>query len=143
MPIDGPGDVMKIFIESLNRTGVGPERAFYKFRSWRRWFVSGGEADVVFGNPAAPIDRTFTVLLHFAELEDVKPGERVFDVRLQGKDMVRSLDVVAAAGGPRKPLVREFKGIPASSAIRLSLIPSAGSKLPAILCGAEVAEEQP
>ena len=141
VPVDAPGDGIKIFIESFNRTGVGTERAFYKFRSWRRWFVSGGEADVVFKTPAAPAERTFTVRLHFAELEDVKPGQRVFDVRIQGKDVIRGLDVVALAGGTGKPLIREFKGIRASSTIGMALTPSKGSKLPAILSAAEIEPE--
>ena len=141
VPIDRPGDGMKIFLESLNRTGVGPERAFYRFRSWRRWFVSGGEADVVFDPPPAAREQTYKVRLHFAELGGVRPGERVFDVSIQGNTVIESLDVIAAAGGRRKPVVKEFKGIKAAATIGLSLTASQGSKLPPVLCGAEIEPE--
>jgi outer membrane protein assembly factor BamB len=66
----------------------------------------------------------YTVRLHFAELDDaVTPGDRVFDVALQGETVLAHLDVVAAADGPRKPLVREFKQIPVSGELTVELIP--------------------
>ncbi len=54
-----------------------------------------------FERPAEP--RKFIVRLHFAELEDVAPGERVFDVLVQGKTVVENLDVVKEAGGVFAP----------------------------------------
>jgi len=141
VPFDGPAEGQEIFLESFNRTCVGPERAFYKFRSWRRWFVSGGEADLVFERPSATSEKTFTVRLHFAELEDVRPGERVFDVDIQGKTVIERLDVVTATGGRMKALTKEIRGIRAADTISLGLVPSAGSKFPAILSAIEIEEE--
>jgi outer membrane protein assembly factor BamB len=141
VPFDGPAEGQEIFLESFNRTGAGPERTFFKFRSWRRWFVSGGEAELVYQRPAAPSERTFTVRLHFAELEKVRPGERVFDVSIQGKTAIERLDIAAAAGGCRKALTREVKGIRAAETIALGLVPAAGSKRPAILSAVEIEEE--
>ncbi len=136
------GKGLRIFLESFNRSGVGPERTFYKFRSWRRWFVTGGEANLVFKRPPAMPSRSYTVRLHFAELDGMKPGQRVFDVKLQGKTVIKSLDVVSQAAGANKALVREFKGIRATDTISLDLVPSAKSKRPAILSGIEIAEEK-
>ncbi len=141
IPFDGPAEGQEIFLESFNRTGVGPERTFYKFRSWRRWFVSGGEADLAFERPASPSERTFTVRLHFAELQDIEPGERVFDVNIQGRTVIEGLDVAATAGGCRKALTREISGVQAAGAISLGLVPSADSKHPAILSAVEIVEE--
>ena len=141
VPIHGAPKTLKVFLESFNRTGIGDERAFYKFRSWRRWFVSGGEADVAFASPPTPDERSFTVRLHFCELENVQAGDRVFDVRIQGKDVIKALDVVSAAGGTGGPLVKEFKSTTATDTINMQLVPAKGSKLPAILCGAEIVEE--
>ena len=137
----GPANGVKIFLESFNRTGAGPERTFYRFRSWRRWFVSGGEADVLFAPASTPVERTFKVRLHFAELEDVEPGQRVFDVKVQGADVIGALDIVAAAGGVRKPLVKEIEGIKATDTITIGLTQVKGSRLPAIICGAEIEPE--
>jgi len=140
VPVVGAPKTMRIFLESFNRTGVGEQRAAYKFRSWRRWFVSGGEADVVFQPLAKSATRTFTVRLHFCELEGARPGERVFDVSLQGKPVVRGLDI-AAAVGPGAALVKEFPGVEAATDMTLEFTKSPGSKLPAVLCSAEVMEE--
>lgn len=141
VPFDGPAEGQEIFLESFNRTGVGPERTFYKFRSWRRWFVSGGEADLVFERRATPSERTFTVRLHFAELKDVRPGERVFDVKIQDRTVIEDLDVASEAGGCRKALTREIKGIRAVDTISMGLVPSADSKRPAILSAVEIEQE--
>jgi outer membrane protein assembly factor BamB len=71
--------------------------------------------------------RTFTVRLHFAEPDDVRRGERVFDVKLQGQTVLRGFDVVRAAGGPRRAVVREFDGISADRAVTIELVPRAQS----------------
>jgi len=88
--------------------------------------------------------RKFTVRLHFAELEDVKPGERVFDVKLQDQVVAKGLDVVTAAGGPRKAFVREFPHVIAGETLKVEFTPSAKTITPRtapILSGLEFFEE--
>jgi len=133
---------LQIFLESFNRTGIGPQRTFYKFRSWRRWFVTGGEADLAFERPARPPARNYAVRLHFAELDDVAPGDRVFDVAIQGKTVIRGLDVVAEAGACRTALTRKIEGITATDTITIGLIRSADGRLPGILSGIEIDQEE-
>ena len=142
IPFAGPAKGQQIFLESFNRSGVGPERAFYKSRSWRRWFVTGGEADLVFQRPETPPKRRFAIRLHFAEPEGAKPGERVFDVEVQGKKLIESLDIAAAAGRDHKALTREIRGVEATGTISIRLVPSASATRPAILNAMEI-EEQP
>ncbi|NOZ19648.1 MAG: PQQ-binding-like beta-propeller repeat protein [Planctomycetes bacterium] len=89
----------------------------------------------------APPERFFTVRLHFAEVEDVKPGARVFDISLQGKPVLQGLDIVKAAGKDRA-FVREFRGVKATDEILLDLTPAPGAQAPPVICGAEVAAEQ-
>ena len=50
-------------------------------------------------DPDANQERTYTVRLHSAEPDDVKLGERVFDVAMQGKTVPQRFDVVREAGG--------------------------------------------
>jgi len=156
-----PRQGLKIFLESFNRTGVGPERTFYKFRSWRRWFVTGGEADLVFGEkgagshwceaPKGPFRQmtpdpffpgSYTARLHFAETDDLKPGQRVFDVKIQNTIVIEGLDVVAEAGGCRKALTREIKGIRARDTISIGLVPLPDSQRPAILSAMEIIRDR-
>jgi len=85
--------------------------------------------------------RTLAVRLHFAELEDARPGERVFDVRLQGEVVLADFDIAAAAGGGNRAVVKDFRGIVAARALTLELVPKAKQITDAtapILCGLEI-----
>ena len=66
-------------------------------------------------------DVTYRVRLYFAEPDDVKPGDRVFDVSLNGQKVVEGLDVTQLAGGPRRLIVKEFETTATSSPIRIDL----------------------
>ncbi len=96
------------------------------------------------GKPRSAPARTYTVRLHFAELDEVAPGARTFDVKLQGKVVLAGFDVIKAAGGRRRAVVREFKGIVAGDTIALEMIPKATDVTPAtapILSAFELIEE--
>ena len=85
----------------------------------------------------------YTVRLYFAELEGSKPGERVFDIKLQGKK-AGDVDVAAEAGGSRKTLVSEYRGIQVNGNLEIELVPrakeiSSMNQAP-VLCGVEVIE---
>ena len=75
------------------------------------------------GAPKPTAPREATIRLHFCEPDDVRPGERVFDVRLQGATVLRDFDVVKEAGGPRRALVKEFAGVKANEVISIRLVP--------------------
>jgi hypothetical protein len=51
----------------------------------------------------------YAVKLHFAELDDVAPGERVVDVALQGKVVLKDFDVAKEAGGAMRAISRRFE----------------------------------
>lgn len=68
---------------------------------------------------------TFTVRLYFAALENDKAGQRVFDVQLQGKTVLKSFDPVIAAGGEKKAHVVEFEKIAVTDSLALDLITTA------------------
>jgi outer membrane protein assembly factor BamB len=83
--------------------------------------------------------RTFTVRLVFAEPENKKPAERVFDVALQGKIVLKDFDIAKEAGGARRSLVKEFPDIQASGQLTVRLTPSAlAADQRPILCGIEI-----
>ncbi|MEX2113844.1 MAG: PQQ-binding-like beta-propeller repeat protein [Pirellulales bacterium] len=60
-----------------------------------------------------PDDRPadYDVTLYFADVENDAAGSRVFDLRVQGRDAVQSLDIVAEAGGRGRALVRRVQGV--------------------------------
>ena len=84
--------------------------------------------------------RRYTVRLHFCEPDDRKPGTRVFDVRVQGKPAVTALDIAAEAGGARRPLVRELRGVEVTDRLELVFKPARGSA-GAVISGLEVNAE--
>jgi len=81
-------------------------------------------------------ERTFTVRLYFAEPDEIAAGQRVFDVRLQGRTVVEKLDVVAAAGGWRRGLVRQFAAVAVGESLEVELVPR--TPLPAVISGIEL-----
>jgi len=83
----------------------------------------------------------YTVRLGFAEIEDRKPGERVFDIALQGKPVQKNFDIVAQARGPRKALIKEFTGVEVTDNLVIELTPSASSQ-PPILQTIEIIKER-
>ena len=76
----------------------------------------------------------FTVRLQFAEPDGLKPGERVFDVSLQGNEVLKDFDIAREAGGPDRGVMKEFV-VPAGKELTLAF--AAKKSLP-VLCGLEV-----
>jgi outer membrane protein assembly factor BamB len=89
---------------------------------------------------AAP--RKYKVRLHFMEPDDVQPGERVFDVSLQGRAAIAAIDVVKEAGGRNRSLVKEISGVEVTDRLEIELTPEASAKLQAaLLSGVEIQAE--
>ena len=84
-----------------------------------------------------PKQRTYTVRLHFVEVYGYTPGGRVFDVALQGKTVLKGLDVVKEAGGAARGIVKEFKGVKVAGTLTVSFDSAAGSP-GATLSGVEI-----
>ena len=78
----------------------------------------------------------YTVVVHFAETEAPAPGQRVFDVRIQGKDAITGLDVAAAASGADRAWSREFCEVAAEGTLTIELVPVRGR--PPVICAVEV-----
>jgi hypothetical protein len=91
-----------------------------------------------------PKAKRYRVSLHFAELEQLKAGERVFDIELQGKIVVSGFDL-AAQGDQQRTVVQEFKGVVAERALDIRFITPENSKAtvrPPILSAIEIVLEK-
>ena len=89
----------------------------------------------------ADAPRKYTVRLHFAEVEDLGPGKRVFDIFLQDKKVLAGFDIVKQAGQVNRAVVREFKGVEVVDQLKVSLMPAAGASAKPVLCGIEAVAE--
>jgi outer membrane protein assembly factor BamB len=87
--------------------------------------------------------RAYTVRLHFAELKKIAEGERRFGVRLQGEPVLEDFDVVREAGGARRCLTREFKGIRIGRDLRIEFARADETKLGPLISGVELIAEDP
>jgi len=83
----------------------------------------------------------YTVRLFFAETEEYEIGGRLFNVSLQGRQVLEAFDIVKQAGGINRLVVKEFKGINVTDDLRIALTPSAESQAAPLLCGIEIIAE--
>jgi hypothetical protein len=97
--------------------------------------------------PAGPVrllpfePALYTIRLYFVEPEELRPGERVFDVQLQGQPVLRKFDIVAEAGGRLCGVVKEFHGVTVLDRLAIALSWPLDQKLGSILCGVEMIRE--
>ena len=81
----------------------------------------------------------YTVCMVFAELGGAKPGERIFDVSINGKKVAANLDIAAAAGGARRSLVKKFNVASSEKSLVIKFTPKKGTP---IICGLEHVKEK-
>lgn len=72
----------------------------------------------------------YTVRLGFAEPGEAKPGQRVFDIKLQDRVVQPNFDIAAAAGAPRRAVVREFRSVKAAQELKIELVPKTKNPQP-------------
>ncbi len=80
----------------------------------------------------------FTVRLYFVEPESGEPGQRVFDVLLQGKEVVGALDVARETGGKMRCLVKKFDMVDITDSLEVNLAAQTGQS---VLCGIEIVRD--
>lgn len=78
-----------------------------------------------------------TVRLHFSDPNNLPPGDRIFNVMLQGKTVLENFDLAKEGGS----VVREFKNIPIGADLHIRLQSAVGSRARPVLCGVEFAAE--
>ncbi|MDQ2800105.1 MAG: malectin domain-containing carbohydrate-binding protein [Armatimonadota bacterium] len=81
-------------------------QAVYQSELW-------GDFTYAFPNLAA--GSAYTVRLHFAEIYWAGPSQRVFNVSINGSQVLTNFDIYATAGGMNKALVKEFTATADSS----------------------------
>jgi hypothetical protein len=79
-------------------------------------------------------DQPCVVRLHFVEPDGAKPGERVFDVKIQGQEVLKDFDIAKEAGGGDRALVKEFT-TQAGKELKVKFVPRRSAP---VLCGLEV-----
>lgn len=83
----------------------------------------------------------YTVTLHFLEPDHTGPGERVFDIRVQGELREDAFDIAAQSTGPRHAVSRSFAGITIGPSLRIELAPLSQSRHAPVISGLEIVRE--
>jgi hypothetical protein len=83
----------------------------------------------------------YTIRLVFAEMDQVKVGQRVFDVELQGTTRLEKLDIVNEAGGLNREIIKTIDDVSVGQDLRLKL--KTRGELPPILSGLQVLRKAP
>ncbi len=84
------------------------------------------------------VEGEYDLRLHFAELDPkVKPGDRVFDVLVNGEKMLAGFDIAKTAGGPFRGVVRSGP-LAAGRQVEIELRPVKGTKLDPMINGIEL-----
>lgn len=92
--------------------------------------------------PAKSRTRKYTVRLYFTEPDNLPPGQRRFDVTMQGSRVLRNFDIAKEARGPNKSLMKEFKNVTTSGELKLLFKPAPGTTAKPLLCGVQVVVEK-
>jgi hypothetical protein len=84
----------------------------------------------------------YTVRLYFCDPDNDQPGARLFNVSLQGEEVLHNFDIAREAGGRDQTVVKEFSGIPVSESLIISfegqLKPDADPQSMPLLNGVEL-----
>ena len=108
-----------------------------------RWVAASGVKDVTKISltlaSAATASRKYTVKLHLVERETVKPGDRIFDIKLPGAEARKAVDIIKTTGAKSRPLTCQFDGVEVTDTLEITFHPRQGK--PPVVCGIEVIAE--
>lgn len=111
------------------------------------WVAASGITDitsikvpVALGKEAGkPSAATYTMRLTFVEPgKETKPGQRVFDVAIQGEAVLQDFDIVKETGSAQKILIKEFTGIKGDSEVTITFNAKQGAP---VVSGIEMVTE--
>jgi hypothetical protein len=104
--------------------GVSPKEARYFTSDTEHTKIAGTDAPWLFVSGCSGLTKCtvpllkeedgaaiYTVRLGFCDAENSRPGQRTFDVRLQGNVVAEDFDILREARGPNRAVVKEFEGI--------------------------------
>ncbi len=125
---------------------VKPEtiRPFYQHSLWIEggrgwpWVGASGITEVESISLKNMKRSDYTMRLYFMEPEYSAPEKRVFSVSLNGKPLIKNLDIYQETQMSHHILVREFSQIPIDGRLDLTFTASAGKPL---ICGMELVEK--
>ncbi|QDU96082.1 outer membrane protein assembly factor BamB family protein [Lignipirellula cremea] len=145
--LGAPGDRVTekgtLWLEHPRRGGPSPQvkvalepaevEFFYRHSSWLQggqgwpWVAASGAK----GIRALTVQdlkphKTYSVRLFFLEPDPIEPGQRVFDIAINGGVVRKDFDIAKEAGGSMRSVVIQTDHVPGSDSLRIELTPRIG-----------------
>ena len=131
--VGGPSPKLDVRVEPQNVTQFARHSALMN-RGDGNWIGASGLRGVrrIHWKVRDDIEtRETAVRLVFSEPDGLSPGERVFSVRVNGREILVDFDIAAVAPAEDRTIVREAV-VPFDGTLQVELIPKAGSAKPVI-----------
>lgn len=141
--LGGPGPGIEINIDTAGFYRIRKEPVSIESEEtpWISASAAGGirSIEIQLAKETDIVESTYTVNLYFSELEPLKPGDRVFNVSIQGKTVIQNLDIAREAGKTDREIIRRFTGIRIGDKLKIDMVPVKGNT---IISGIEIIEEK-
>ena len=85
-------------VDTSRVSNPAPQKAYQDYRY----------GNFTYSIPGLKAGASYTVRLHFAEIYWSKAGQRIFNVKLNGQQVLSNFDIFATAGGADKAIVKQF-----------------------------------
>lgn len=108
--------------------------------SWISASAVGGlrSLEITLSDSEDETECSYRLNLYFSELENKRPGDRVFNIRVQDKTVLENFDIAEETGKADKEIIKSFPGIKAGNKLKIDLVPVLGNT---ILSGIELIQE--
>jgi len=116
------GNPMGYFCSDFKGTTIEGSRKPWLFTSGCRGLIRC-ELPLI-DNTAGQKPAKYTVRLGFNAPPGDRQGQRVFDIKLQGRVVLKNFDILQTAGKSNKAVVKEFEGIRVENVLALELVPT-------------------
>ncbi len=138
------GPPMGYFCSDFKGTALVPSEVEGMEGSRKSWLFTSGCQGLIrcelplIDDTAGQKPATYTVRLGFNALPGDRQGQRVFDIKLQGRVVLKNFDILQTAGEPppggnpksNKAVVKEFDGIRVENVLALELVPKQANPQP-------------
>jgi hypothetical protein len=117
------------------RTHPDAPRYYYRHSVWIEtgagwpWVTASGVEGLTSFTLKNMKPGTFTVRLFFAERAGNAVGERIQNVSIEGRSVLRDFDITESAGGPLRGFVREFRDVAIDGEFTVELVAKRGETL--------------
>ncbi len=141
--IGGPSPDIPVSMTADNATYIRRHSSFLPNCKTLSWVcasaISGLQSlEITLSREPMP-DATYLIRLYFAELQSKATGERIFNVAIQGKPVLKNFDIVKETGGSHRDIVKIIEGVNVKDKLVIDFQPSElAPNSQAILSGIEI-----